>query len=69
MDVATPFPRHFQVVFDVASCLLNLSINNLVHLNAFNHTMNNGIVMLGDFTSSLSAFTFMPPVTRTMVSL
>ena len=25
MDVATPFPRHFQVVFDVASCLLNLS--------------------------------------------
>ena len=25
MDVATPFPRHFHVVFDVASCLLNLS--------------------------------------------
>ena len=26
MDVATPFPRHFHVVFDVASCLLNLSV-------------------------------------------
>ena len=25
MDVATPFPRHFRVVLDVASCLLNLS--------------------------------------------
>ena len=29
MDVATPFLRHFHVVFDVASCLLNLSNNNL----------------------------------------
>ena len=26
MDGATPFPRNFHVVFDVASCFLNLSI-------------------------------------------
>ena len=26
MDVATPFPRYFHVVFDVVSCLVNLSI-------------------------------------------
>ena len=26
MNVATPFLRHLHVVFDVASCLLNLSI-------------------------------------------
>ncbi len=26
MDVATPFPRHFHVLFDVALCLLKLSI-------------------------------------------
>ena len=25
MDVATPYLRHFHVLFDVASCLLNLS--------------------------------------------
>ena len=39
MDGATPFPRHFHVVFDVASCLLNLSINFLrsAHLLCVQH--------------------------------
>ena len=52
--LATPFPRHFHVVFDVASCLLNLS-NDESKQNSQESTTSTTVTLNSPVTPQISA--------------